>query len=777
MFDGLEPEDPRQVGRYRIVARIGAGGMGQVYLGRSPGGRPVALKVVRPELARDVDFRRRFAREVTAARRVNGAFTAGVVDAEPDGSPAWLATVYVSGVSLGEAVARHGPWRAEHVLALGAGLAEALEAIHAAGVVHRDLKPSNVLLAPDGPRVIDFGISTASEASALTHTGMTIGTPGFMSPEQLTGRSVGPASDVFALGAVLAHTATGTGPFGTGTPHALHFRAVYEEPDLDALPPELRRIVAACLAKEPDQRPTVADLLHRMTTPGEGDAAEAAPLLAEPGWMPDEVDRLVRAEAATPLPRTPVPTPAPAPAAAAAAAPTPTAPDIPVAPHGATTEPARIPVAPEPARIPVAPAAPAATSSSPATAPALHDAPTRTAGPAAQSPGAPTPPPLSRRGVLLAVTGTAATAGLAVALWKTADRGSGSAGSPSALQPSARKPTRTTAPPAPRKPGQKIWACYVGDEVKTKPTVANGVVYFGSNDRNLYALDAATGKERWSLDTGNVLYSTSVVVGDLVYVGTYDNGLYAVDAETGKKRWVFAAGGSECASPVVVDGVVYVGSGDEHFYAVDAVTGKKIWSFRCRKNGSVTEQPVVANGVVYFGSDDNHLYALDAGTGKRRWAFPMLDGVNSAPVVANGLVHISSSRLYAVNAATGKQRWSRTGIKYKMLAGHRSFSAPTVADGVVYAGDSIEYLFALDAATGKKRWAFETENSVFYAAAVADGVVYVGSEDSNLYAVDARTGKKRWAFDTGAGLGASPTVVGDVVYVGSKDRSLYAIRT
>lgn len=133
MFDGLEPEDPRQVGRYRIVARIGAGGMGQVYLGRSPGGRPVALKVVRPELARDMDFRRRFVREVTAARRVNGAFTAGVVDAEPDGSPAWLATVYVSGVSLGEAVAQHGPWRAEHALALGAGLAEALEAIHAAG--------------------------------------------------------------------------------------------------------------------------------------------------------------------------------------------------------------------------------------------------------------------------------------------------------------------------------------------------------------------------------------------------------------------------------------------------------------------------------------------------------------------------------------------------------------------------------------------------------------------------------------------------------------------
>ncbi|WP_051844175.1 serine/threonine-protein kinase [Streptomyces sp. NRRL S-813] len=310
-FEVLEPDDPRQVGRYRIVARLGAGGMGQVYLARSPGARPVAVKVVRPDLARDGDFRRRFAREVNAARRVNGAFTAGVVDADPDGSPAWLATVYVPGVSLGEAVAAHGPWPARPILALGAGLAEALEVIHRAGVVHRDLKPSNILLAADGPRVIDFGISVASEASALTHTGMTIGTPGFMSPEQLTGHPVGPASDVFALGAVLAYTATGTGPFGTGTPHALHYRAVHEQPDLDALPDELREVVAACLAKQPDQRPTVAALLDRLTVAGSADgeieADAATVLLTEPGWMPDPVARLVQANATTALPHTPPP--------------------------------------------------------------------------------------------------------------------------------------------------------------------------------------------------------------------------------------------------------------------------------------------------------------------------------------------------------------------------------------------------------------------------------------------------------------------------------------
>ncbi|MFB7331258.1 protein kinase [Streptomyces adustus] len=312
-FKALEPEDPRQVGRYRIVARLGAGGMGQVYLARSPGGRAVAVKTVRHELAEDGDFRRRFAREVAAARRVNGAFTAGVVDADADGSPPWLATVYVPGIPLGEAIARHGPWPARPIFALGAGLAEALEAIHAAGIVHRDLKPSNVLLAADGPRVIDFGISAASEASVLTHTGMTIGTPGFMSPEQITGQPVGPASDVFSLGVLLACTATRVGPFGTGTPHALHYRVVHEPPDLEAIPPELREVVAACLDKQPGRRPTVAQLLDQLTSTDGADedsrASTASPGLSEPGWMPAPVARFVREHASTPIPHILPPTP------------------------------------------------------------------------------------------------------------------------------------------------------------------------------------------------------------------------------------------------------------------------------------------------------------------------------------------------------------------------------------------------------------------------------------------------------------------------------------
>ncbi|MEV6022062.1 protein kinase [Streptomyces sp. NPDC052036] len=411
VFKALEPEDPRRVGRYRIVARLGAGGMGRVYLARSPGGRAVAVKTVRPELAGDGDFRRRFAREVAAARRVNGAFTAGVVDADADGSPPWLATVYVPGIPLGEAIARHGPWPARPVLALGAALAEALEAIHAAGIIHRDLKPSNVLLAADGPRVIDFGISAANEASVLTQTGMTIGTPGFMSPEQITGQPVGPASDVFSLGALLAYTATRVGPFGTGTPHALHYRAVHEPPHLDALPPELREVVAACLAKHPMRRPTVAHLLDRLTTTDGADeggrTATATLRLTEPSWMPSPVARLVRDHASTLTPHTLPPTPPstgpappetphqPLPGAPDASAPPGT--PLPSSTNLPHSSPPAAPAAPGAYHIPVGPRQPPPLSPAPGTTtpdPAERPA----AGPAPQplghtpSPRSPAPP-------------------------------------------------------------------------------------------------------------------------------------------------------------------------------------------------------------------------------------------------------------------------------------------------------------------------------------------------------------------------------------------------
>ena len=262
-MDRLEAGDPRRVGPYHLLGRLGGGGMGLVFLGRSPGGRPVAVKLVRPELASDAGFRRRFADEVTAARRVGGFYTAQVVDADPDGDPPWLVTAYVAGPSLHEAIQAHGPLPAAAVGVLGAGLAEGLIAVHGCDLVHRDLKPGNVILAADGPRVIDFGIARALDATH--HTSSIVGTPAFMSPEQGRGDLVGPQSDVFSLGSVLAFAATGRNPFGTGPSHAIIYRVVHDHPDLAGLPGKLADLVAACLAKAPADRPTLTAVLDDLT--------------------------------------------------------------------------------------------------------------------------------------------------------------------------------------------------------------------------------------------------------------------------------------------------------------------------------------------------------------------------------------------------------------------------------------------------------------------------------------------------------------------------------
>ena len=265
MIKDLRAGDPASVGPYRLLGRLGMGGMGEVYLAKSPGGRLVAIKLIRPELAEERGFRARFASEINAARNVSGIYTAAVVDADAEGELPWMATVYVAGPSLTDAVEENGPLPVKSVLALAAGLAEALAAIHRASLVHRDLKPSNVLLATDGPRVIDFGISLALERSMMTATGMVMGSPGFMSPEQARGqREVGPPTDIFSLGAVLAFAATGNSPFGVGPSTALLYRVVNEPPDLATVPARLKPLIERCLAKDPADRPTPPEVLSSL---------------------------------------------------------------------------------------------------------------------------------------------------------------------------------------------------------------------------------------------------------------------------------------------------------------------------------------------------------------------------------------------------------------------------------------------------------------------------------------------------------------------------------
>ncbi|MFC9797451.1 serine/threonine-protein kinase [Streptomyces sp. NPDC127584] len=294
----LSDDDPREIGGYRLHARLGAGGMGVVYLAYTPGGRPIALKAVRAEFAADPEFRERFAQEVASARRIHGLFTAQVVDHGVDARTPWLATAYVPGPTLQQVVQRHGPLPVRTVLLLVAGIAEALQGIHGVGVVHRDLKPANVLIAADGPRVIDFGIARAADAAALTGTGLRVGTAAFMAPEQALGLPATAATDVFALGALAVYVSGGAPPFGSGPESAALYRVVHEAPDLAPVPAALRDLLGRCLAKRPEDRPTTTELIAAVHAhPAVGPRPEFAD-----DWLPRPVSADLAGHAAGPAP-------------------------------------------------------------------------------------------------------------------------------------------------------------------------------------------------------------------------------------------------------------------------------------------------------------------------------------------------------------------------------------------------------------------------------------------------------------------------------------------
>jgi len=310
----LRQTDPAQVGRYRLVARLGAGGMGVVYLGEDPTGQQVAVKVLRPELADNPEFRVRFGREVTMLTRVQGVCTVRVIEADTEAPKPFLVTEYADGPSLSEYIDARGPLDAGMLYGLATGLAEALTAIHAAGIVHRDLKPSNVLLTPGGPKVIDFGIAQALDTASLTKTGITLGSAGFMAPEQVIGKA-GTAADIFTWGVTVAYAASGQPPFGTGASDTILYRIMHAEPDITAVPPGLHPLVEAALVKEPRDRPTAPQLLSQLTqstaaqslaVPSVGDGNLTQTILAQT-WHPSAT----RAAAAAPHPTVPPPGTAP----------------------------------------------------------------------------------------------------------------------------------------------------------------------------------------------------------------------------------------------------------------------------------------------------------------------------------------------------------------------------------------------------------------------------------------------------------------------------------
>ncbi|MEV5757565.1 PQQ-binding-like beta-propeller repeat protein [Streptomyces tendae] len=712
----LQTGDPERVGPYRIVGRLGSGGMGRVYLAGSPGGRTAAVKVVHEELAEDPAFRRRFGREVAAAQRVSGPFTAPVVDADPDADLPWLATAYVPGVALGTAVAAHGVWPERSLRALGSGLAEALEAIHRADVVHRDLKPSNVLLAPDGPRVIDFGISVAADDTKLTTTGAVVGSPGYLPPEQLVGREVGPPGDVFALGALLAYAATGTGPFGGGPAHGVNYRVVHEDPDLERVPDGLAEVVARCLAKDPRQRPEVPELVGEL---GRWEAADGTRGTFTAGtWLPAPVAADVAALGAEPLPR------------AQATPPTPANADLPT--------------------VTVGPAPTAVATARLGTPPAVSSPDARPRGAA------------RRRTAVLAAAGAFVV--LAVVGGLLLPRAfSDSAGGDDGADGGSGSPTAAAKQPTVR----ELWP---SDMDLRHVEAARGKLVGEGDDGRLHALTAADGDTAWTYPGPGSSSFEGVSDGLAVVSSDEDGTIRGIDMDSGELVWSVDArthtpSGTEFnlyMRVVVADGTVYTNAmydlpedseryGTYAVSAVDAATGRLKWTHRIDQ--ILSDALAVVDGVVYGGvrePDDTYFYAWDAETGDRLWRYSSrtsrpYPGELSAIEVSDGTVYFGDDRgvLHAVDARRGTRRWIYDADTESL----RQWLDPlVVADGVVYGGlggvtsdSETGAVHAVEADSGKRLWSEQTERDPELHG-LLDGSVLFSTKAGTLHAADARTG-------------------------------------
>jgi outer membrane protein assembly factor BamB/tRNA A-37 threonylcarbamoyl transferase component Bud32 len=800
-MEPLAAGDPQQAGPYRLRARLGAGGMGQVFLGYSPAGRAVAVKLIHRELARDPEFRTRFRREVAAARAVSGAYTAPVTAAGPDDDPPWLATAFVPGPALAEAVAEAGPLPAEAVWKLAAGLVEALQAVHAAGLVHRDLKPANVLLALDGPRLIDFGISRALEKTAMTSTGMIVGTPSFMSPEQAKDARVGAASDVFSLGCVLVFAAAGQGPFGSGPQASLLYRIVHAEPALDGVPGGLRELAADCLAKAPEDRPGLTALAERAAAargPDDGavlDRFWPAPVAGLIRAHQNRVTREMRDTAGETAAAVAVTALRTTPAGHLATA-------VPDAAHPAADYP--LTVSPDP--VPSAAAQPVTDQRDAAqteTAAGLGRAGTAAAtavpagvdqaagSPPAAADGPPLPaaglaaagglrpaeagsagPGLSRRRMMVGLAAVAG-AGLAGAGWVISQQDSPHHPAGAAKRPRPTSVARSSPTASPSSAGSttapggavEVWSFRTGGIV-TGLALAQGRVFAGSTDDSVYALAAKSGARLWAFRTGGPVGSRIATAGGAVYAGSNDNSLYALRASDGARLWALRTGSSVASGIAVAGGTVYAGSEDENLYAVRASDGSKLWAATVVGVTSVA----VAGDTVFAGSADGTLHALRASDGRQRWVFPSGLGSPTGLAVAGQVVYLSggSGTVSAVRASDGHRLWGTP------LGGAVNSGLATAA-GLVFTGANDNHVHALRASDGSPVWTFRTGGPVASGIAVAGGIVYAGGNDYVVHALRAANGHPVWAFSADGPVESQVAAAGRVAFVGSNGGQVYAL--
>ncbi|PWI11241.1 serine/threonine protein kinase [Streptomyces sp. NWU339] len=738
-METLQPDDPQELGSYRLLRRLGAGGMGRVYLARSPGGRTVAVKVVRPDLAADGDFRARFRHEVEIAKAVSGRFTAPVVDADPDAPLPWLATSYVLGTDLTDVVATHGALPERTVRALAAGLAAALQDIHRAGLIHRDLKPSNVLLAADGPRVIDFGIARAVDGSRMTQTGVVVGSPGYMSPEQAMGKDIGTAADVFSLGAVLAFAAIGRSAFGDGAAShaALLYQVVHGEADLTGVPQSLLGLVRACLMKDPEQRPAPSEIVAALAEQGIDAALR--------DWLPSAV-------AST------------------------------IATHAAGILDLEAPEAP-----PTAPQAQAQTAAAFGPAPTMLDGAPSTGttgygtppgGTPAPAYGAPLPGTVqlgengapasvrSRRWVLgMALGGAAAVAvagsGAAWVLTSGDDASDEATDSPGKGGSADPVDENFTTPPAGVAP-QPLWhESAAADSTSTGvPLLTHDGLLLVSGDP-LVAYDVKKGTPRWSKPgvcrpgAQLLFHDGKVFLAD----GDYEGVLVARDVTTGDEVWRSRLGKQLSVQNTIAvdDKNVYVTATDfsdsksatDYRTAVAAIsheTGKAGWIQHRDWGTEEYDVQGTASGTYLVYADSNHnVTARDTATGEQLWTEKIGEDWSWQPVVAGGLVFLPGEQLNAMEADSGAKVWTLS------PSGRRGFNNPAVIDGTLYAGDFDGGVWAVNAKTGKRTWLCEDPGAdhapqTFLKA----GTTLYGASGplgGGVFALDATSGKARWVYN------------------------------
>ncbi|MCO6759646.1 PQQ-binding-like beta-propeller repeat protein [Streptomyces sp. EL5] len=779
MVEQLTQHDPRRIGPFEVLSRLGAGGMGLVYLARSASGRRVAIKTVRTELAEDQLFRVRFTREVEAARAVSGFYTAAVVDADPRAPVPWLATAYVPAPSLEEIVNECGPLPAPAVRWLAAGIAEALQSIHGAGLVHRDLKPSNVLVVEDGPRVIDFGIASGVSNTRLTMTNVAVGTPAYMSPEQAKdSRSVTGASDVFSLGSTLVFAATGHAPYHGANPVETVFMLLREGPDLEGLPEELRPLIESCMQMEAPLRPSPADLQAQLAPhlfgSGSDDSGTAS------AWLPESAVALIEERRGGRV----------------------------AVSAGNRGRPA---VPPPPPRRPPVPPPPAHTPDEQSPEPVWPGDGTPDGGPVRLA-GLPVPigPGPRVADSKAAARRAAPPGGCLAASWS---RGAGAPGGPAAPPVPAVPPP--TAPPDAGPASWRPWRFRMSNDVWGTPTLAGDLVYVtsfevhaldvatgrrrfktrdvawsmavadgrihASDGPTLYALDTADGGDLWRMPTDAWVYSLKADRGTVV-TGTRGGGVQAWEAANGEKLWELAGAQTDFetpeAGPVVHDGTVYVWQ-DARLRALEARTGQERWSYPIGDAASCGGVPVrltqASDGYVYVAAGTRAL-AIDVLGGHVRWHFesPAVflspPAFAPGPAVTGGGVYLTDylGTVYALDATDGRDRW-------RIATEARSATEPVlVSGGHVHVGSG-KGLYTLDAVTGTPKWRFQAGGEVIGSPVAAGGRIHFGSADHCLYTLDAAGGQLRWKLATGGEITGTPVVHGNVVYACSKDRCVYAL--